>query len=266
MFARTKRKPIKRNRPRSPEQLSRSRRFGLKADVMEEEWGEGEETNMKLSKAFVVVFVLHLIAVGGILAFHFLEKRPGPAAGEAEGNDPAARREAAGRPAVPALPGSKIYIAQKGDTVASIARDHRVEETAILASNPKLMPGAGGVPENHPVQLPDLPAEEPEAGSGREGGAEIATGGASLGASGRPEEASGSQGSPKALTVEGGASKAGSGEVASSGQTHTVLKGENPYGIARKYGVTQEELMKLNGIADPTKVQIGTVLQIPAKP
>lgn len=236
---------------------------------MEEEWGEGEETNMKLSKAFVVVFVLHLIAVGGILAFHLLEKRPGPAAGGADGgqNDPAARREAAGRPALPAVPGSKIYIAQKGDTVASIARAHGVEETAILALNSKLMPGAGGVPENHPVQLPDLPAVEPEPGSGQAGGPERAASGPGQGVGAAGQESSASPTASEALTTEAGrAAASGSGEVLASGLTHTVVKGENPYGIARKYGVTQEELMKLNGIADPTKVQIGTVLQIPAKP
>jgi LysM repeat protein len=156
------------------------------------------------------------------------------------------------------LPGSKIYFAKKGDTVESIAKEHRVEETAILTLNPKLLPGSGGVPVNHPVQLPDLEAE-------RESPAEEDSASApDVAASGNP---SASEAPPRARPAEEpGPERVPEGAPQTSGQTHTVVKGENPYGIARKYGVTQEELMELNGITDPRKVQIGTVLKIPQKP
>ena len=49
-----------------------------------------------------------------------------------------------------------------------------------------------------------------------------------------------------------------------SGRTHTVKAGEYPATIARKYGMTSGELLALNGITDPRKLQIGQVLQVSA--
>jgi murein DD-endopeptidase MepM/ murein hydrolase activator NlpD len=46
-----------------------------------------------------------------------------------------------------------------------------------------------------------------------------------------------------------------------------VLKsGESLYGIAQQHKVTLEELKRVNGITDPTKVWTGTVLMVPARP
>jgi membrane-bound lytic murein transglycosylase D len=54
-----------------------------------------------------------------------------------------------------------------------------------------------------------------------------------------------------------------SAETAS--RTYTVAKGDNPVSIAKKMGVSSEELLKLNGLEDPKKLQIGQVLKVPAK-
>lgn len=45
-------------------------------------------------------------------------------------------------------------------------------------------------------------------------------------------------------------------------QTHTVVKGDNPYNISKKYGITLDELIKLNPSAKDGKVNIGDVLVI----
>ena len=45
---------------------------------------------------------------------------------------------------------------------------------------------------------------------------------------------------------------------------YTVVKGDNPYKIAKKFKITPEELMKANNITDPKKIQIGQKLKIPA--
>lgn len=45
---------------------------------------------------------------------------------------------------------------------------------------------------------------------------------------------------------------------------YTVVKGDNPWKIAKKFKISQDELMKANGITDPKKIQIGQVLKIPA--
>ena len=47
---------------------------------------------------------------------------------------------------------------------------------------------------------------------------------------------------------------------------YTVVKGDNPYKIAKKFKITPDELMKANGITDPKKIQIGQQLKIPAAP
>ncbi|MGZ0708395.1 LysM peptidoglycan-binding domain-containing protein [Coraliomargarita sp. W4R53] len=48
----------------------------------------------------------------------------------------------------------------------------------------------------------------------------------------------------------------------SGSRTHTVKSGEYPATIARKYGMTAGELLALNGITDPRKLQVGQVLKV----
>jgi N-acetylmuramoyl-L-alanine amidase len=44
-----------------------------------------------------------------------------------------------------------------------------------------------------------------------------------------------------------------------------VKDGDSPYSIAEEHGISVDELMEANGIGDPTSLQIGEVLQIPAR-
>jgi LysM repeat protein len=48
----------------------------------------------------------------------------------------------------------------------------------------------------------------------------------------------------------------------SGAQTHTVKSGEYPGKIASQYGMTTDELLALNGITDPRKLQVGKVLKV----
>lgn len=48
-----------------------------------------------------------------------------------------------------------------------------------------------------------------------------------------------------------------------SGKTYTLEKGDNLAKIAKKCAVPVEDLMKLNDIKDPKKLQIGQVLKLP---
>lgn len=50
--------------------------------------------------------------------------------------------------------------------------------------------------------------------------------------------------------------------ITSGNRTHTVKSGEYPATIARKYGMTTGELLALNGITDPRKLQVGQVLKV----
>ncbi len=49
-----------------------------------------------------------------------------------------------------------------------------------------------------------------------------------------------------------------------SGQTYTVREGDIPETIAAQFGITADALMAANGITDPTSLQIGQMLVIPA--
>lgn len=51
--------------------------------------------------------------------------------------------------------------------------------------------------------------------------------------------------------------------AAAAPRTHTLQKGETLYSISRRYEVPYEALASANGIVDPTKVRVGTVLIIP---
>ena len=46
--------------------------------------------------------------------------------------------------------------------------------------------------------------------------------------------------------------------------THTVLAGENLFRIGLRYGFTVEQLASHNGIADPTRIDVGHIIRIPA--
>ncbi|MBK1894399.1 LysM peptidoglycan-binding domain-containing protein [Chryseobacterium paridis] len=50
----------------------------------------------------------------------------------------------------------------------------------------------------------------------------------------------------------------------SAQQSHTVVKGDNPYNIAKKYGITVDELLKLNPKFKEGKLAIGDVLTVKA--
>ncbi len=47
-------------------------------------------------------------------------------------------------------------------------------------------------------------------------------------------------------------------------KTHTVIKGDNPYNISKKYGITIDELLKLNPKFKDGKLAIGDVLNVKA--
>ncbi len=53
--------------------------------------------------------------------------------------------------------------------------------------------------------------------------------------------------------------------IFADGDTYVVKAGDNLFRIALNHGVTVNELVQLNGIFDPTKIEVGQVLQIPGK-
>ena len=46
---------------------------------------------------------------------------------------------------------------------------------------------------------------------------------------------------------------------------HLVARGETIWSISRSYSITPNDLMKTNGISDPSKLQVGQRLRIPGQ-
>ena len=195
-----------------------------------EDYYEESEPNMKLSHAFMVVLVLHIVAVGGIYAFNQIHSKKNAGLAPALAGKPAAAAAAAVEPVKPAppqrLPGDADEpLPAMGGSVASskaapagpiVAVAPAVAMTATKSAAPKV------------ESKPPAPAK---AASAKEAVAKPA---------------------------------AGKAEAAGAG-TYKVAKGDNPYTIAKKLGISASELLTLNGIDDPKKLQIGQILKVPAK-
>ena len=67
-----------------------------------------------------------------------------------------------------------------------------------------------------------------------------------------------------AKAAEGG-TRPQEAKTSPSSAIHIVKKGETISKIASNYGVKYEDLVKLNGIRDPKKIQEGQTLKIPRK-
>ncbi|MFZ0435156.1 MAG: LysM peptidoglycan-binding domain-containing protein [Chthoniobacterales bacterium] len=154
--------------------------------------------------------------------------------------------------------GAKTYIVRAGDTMTRIASSLGVaipdlERVNSLGSNAVLQVGQVlKVPE----KLVTHAASSVASGAGKvaESAGKL-PGAVATAVTGRQNEAAAAPVATDAATapVAGGATT-----------DYTVVKGDNPWKIAKKFKISQEELMKANGITDPKKIQIGQVLKIPA--
>jgi LysM repeat protein len=149
------------------------------------DYEEMSEPNMKLSRALLIVLVLHVVAVAGIIAFNTIKSR--------QGAFPPSSAKANQAP----------VISQKAETATASQTGARQEE-----AKPAL-----------PVTKEDREAAP-----------------------------------AKALPVS----------ASSDAKMYVVVKGDNPVSIARHLKVSESELLSINHIDDPRKLQIGQKLIIPA--
>jgi len=183
-----------------------------------------EEPNIRLSSAFVVVLILHIVAVGGIYAFNAIKAHQPPAFEETSAGpptQPAATQTADNTPAAPvATPAPPIeYRVKSGDTIMRIAGFYGVSAGDIIDLNN--VRADGGIHVGEELKLPA---------------------GAALAGNEAPKPVS-----------------------SDTGITYTVVHGDTLHGIARRFHVTSEELMRINNIDDPRKLRIGLKLKIPAR-
>jgi LysM repeat protein len=183
---------IKRPVKKTPRKKLRAAGQRSAAKYAEEDYS-AEEPNVKLSRAFVVVLLLHVVAVGGIFAFSALkDQQTGNVAGKVESaNGKAASSQTkAVRDSGTDKPGNKAVSPEV----------QRLVESSHLA-------GVGG------------------------GKAQYSN-----------------------------AAQEGSGEA---GKFYVVQSGDSPARIAKKFKVSYADLLKVNNIEDPKKLQIGQKLVIP---
>ena len=197
----------------------------------EEEYYEAEP-NMKLSHAFMVVLILHVVAVGGIYAFNHIKVNKNPdlianLSGRFAKATGVASSTVAAAPVVPAPPQR-----QPGDAD---------EPLPMIGSDVPVVATAASLVTTKPVT--------PLAASSAVAPAVTQTS--------PPKAAVASKAAPKAAPAVA--------TTAAAAGTYKVEKGDNPYKIAKKLGVTSQDLLKVNSIEDPTKLQIGQVLKVPAK-
>ncbi len=235
---------------------------------------DAEEPTTKLSSAFIVVLILHVVAVGGIYAFnsikasrrdHDLSTRAPETASPAAGK-PAAPVEPAAPanannivaantthrpdPATPAPanrgPIPRQYEVKPNDTLNKIAFAYKTSTTEIMAAN-QLKEGA----TLKPGQLLIIPAAKTTP--------KLTTAGANTpSAAGGPATASSTPASTPKQQADVPPTRTTPG-------LYTVKKGDTLTSIAKSFGVSVDELEKANKTTDPKKLQLGQVLKVPPR-
>src|SRR5437899_9968017 len=172
---------------------------------------EMPEPNMKLSRALLIVLLLHVVAVSGIIAFNAIKTRESSFV-------PAASKDAEPRPSATAA--------------AAIHTD-------------------GTKPQIAAAQKENAPGDDPKASH------------SPLKLSSKDDHANGPSIVNRPSRKATASQEATAGKPVSSGKTYVVKKGDKPVTIAKKQKVPYDDLMALNHIEDPRKLQIGQKLLIP---
>ena len=220
---------------------------------------EADEPTTKLSSAFFVVFILHVVAIGGIYAFNGikaartkdtpppLEKTKTAVTHDAKVPALAAAATAAGTlhaaaSATPASPApvaaapkenpAKQYTVKAGDNPTKIAIAYGLKTDELLAAN-NLKDGAI-LHQGQPLTIPTpKPAPKPVVAETH-----------------KTEAPAKQTDVPPTRTTPG---------------LHIVKQGETATSIAKGYGLIAADILKLNKITDAKKLQPGQPLKIPAK-
>ncbi|MBX9742246.1 MAG: LysM peptidoglycan-binding domain-containing protein [Chthoniobacterales bacterium] len=192
----------------------------------------GQEPNMKLSHAFLVVLALHIIAVGGLFAFNKVKAHHALSTVKIKTENALESSVAGSSEAAP--------LSAQGAEKKGISSHSPSATAGLLHAAPMEMPA--NTPSAPPATTMPPLAQTP-------GGSGIPPTPPPSSSSAIPAVVAPTtpEATPTAATTE-----------------YTVVKGDNPYKIAKKFHVSYDSLMKINNITDPRKIQIGQKLQIPA--
>jgi len=114
------------------------------------DYGDIAEPSMKLSRALLIVLLLHVVAVAGIIAFNAIKRQAsllspptpttiGIASADTKLQPPALNSPAAPKAIAKAQPkvsdSGKVYVVAKGDNPVTIAKKFKVSYDDLLALN-----------------------------------------------------------------------------------------------------------------------------------
>lgn len=305
----------------------------LSANVTGEEDWEVDEPQIRMSRAFAIMLILHLVALGGLFAFHVFGKDDREAEGTATRNahekstpPPAAAKPATAAPvpSAPAIPRAEIveegptapasqHHFKAGETKGLIAAKYGITVRELEDANIKsgfnagdtlVIPSAHKVigalaeaapPANPPLALivatpsedvghrdfalkdgaenpyaPVEPAEleaaapVPAAPRARLVKAEPAP---SVIVAPQDADADETASPPARKKVTPGPAPVAPAKPkpATGSRSHVIGKGDTIYNVAKRYGISPNEVMRANGISDPSRLQMGQVLKITVK-
>ncbi len=217
-----------------------------------------ETPDLRLTKVFSVILILHIIAVGGILSFKMLNRVAEPGEALAQGttqleSTDILQKELAGRlesngnvelPTVSTGNTNRIYTVIAGDTLSEIAHKMGISVDALRNENGITEPDQIFVGMN--LILPNAAEVTPSA----------------------PAEYDSLPSHPIAFSDENNESAlvdVVSPSPLAQGVVYQVQKGDTAWSIAQKFGITHQELLKENGISHPEALQSGKLINIPGR-
>ena len=227
-------KMIKRPVQRMPRRKLRAAAARKSARYDEEEYFV-EEPNVKLSRAFVVVLLLHVVAVGGIFAFSTLKDR---------------------QSSVNSVKNQPVTASPTSTPVANIADGRAHSSSQTLVYQVKAGDTLAGIAAQFGLTARDL-----ETANNLAPGTIVAIGRELI----VPEHTNVKAGGEleKLLDSRQPAGRTATGAGSENGKFYTIQRGDNPATIARKFKITTSELLRVNNIDDPKKLQVGQRILIP---
>ncbi|MGJ8695863.1 MAG: LysM peptidoglycan-binding domain-containing protein [Verrucomicrobiaceae bacterium] len=248
----------------------------------------GEVPGVGVARALVVILLLHVVAIGGIWLHNKWSNENNLEA------TPAAAVTASPEVKPNLIPGGKHYFVERGDNYLNIARKHGVDVEALKKANnaAALSPGlkinvpprrvestmpseavighqtpavipVESTPAVRPVERPVIQPNDTDVIGNSTPGAMVQVESTPPARTSAPESQPllikprirHDKPIPKAIPVA----------EPLSGKVHTVVKGDSIWRLSKKYGVSQDSLLKANGISDPSKIRLGAKLNIPAQ-
>lgn len=256
-------------------QLQRFRKFFVRTKRMNattarpamNAYDDEDDGSTRLSSAFIVVLLLHVVAVVGVIAFTRIKENrkssviASTAAATASNSvasspepqpqlETPVRQLASLAPAAPDLKasvpppaiedarpvaatttthtGGRIHTVKSGENLTKIAMAYGVTTTELASAN--TMKSDEVLRIGMKLEIPD-------------------------------KKTTAAKAIPVVKKPEAAVAKA----VTTGNDIYVVQKGDNPVKIARELGVSYEELVKLNNIKDPKKIQPGLKLKVPNK-